>query len=75
MFDFRVEKQFRFGSKARVGLFLDLFNVMNSNTDVNINWRVGRGVREGDDGARAADRQVRREVRLVGAVPRTAARG
>ena len=39
--DFRVEKQLRFGQKARVGLFLDLFNALNSNTAVNINWRSG----------------------------------
>ena len=36
--DFRVEKQIRFAQKARVGLFLDMFNVMNSNTNVNISW-------------------------------------
>jgi hypothetical protein len=39
--DFRVEKQVRFAQKAKVGLFLDLFNAMNSNTAVNINWRSG----------------------------------
>lgn len=39
--DFRVEKQLRFAQKARVGLFLDVFNAMNANTAVNINWRSG----------------------------------
>ena len=39
--DFRVEKQLRFGAKARAGLFLDVFNVANSNTNININWRSG----------------------------------
>jgi len=39
--DFRVEKQLRFAEKARLGLFFDLFNAMNSNTAVNINWRAG----------------------------------
>jgi hypothetical protein len=39
--DFRVEKQLRFAQKARVGLFLDMFNALNSNTAVNINWRSG----------------------------------
>jgi hypothetical protein len=39
--DFRVEKQLRFAQKARVGLFLDAFNVMNSNTNVNIAWLAG----------------------------------
>ena len=28
-------------TKARVGLFFDLFNAFNSNTAVNINWRSG----------------------------------
>jgi hypothetical protein len=39
--DFRVEKQLRFGAKARTGLFLDVFNALNSNTAVNISWRSG----------------------------------
>ena len=39
--DFRAEKQVRFATKARLGLFVDLFNVFNSNTPVNINWRSG----------------------------------
>jgi hypothetical protein len=39
--DFRVEKQVRFATKARVGLFFDVFNAMNSNTPININWRSG----------------------------------
>ena len=39
--DFRVEKQLRFGPKARVGLFLDVFNTFNSNTAVNISWNSG----------------------------------
>jgi hypothetical protein len=41
LFDFRVEKQLRFATKARVGLFFDLFNALNSNTAININWRSG----------------------------------
>jgi hypothetical protein len=39
--DFRVEKQLRFAQRAKLGLFLDLFNALNSNTAVNINWRSG----------------------------------
>jgi len=39
--DFRVEKQLRFADKARLGLFLDLFNTFNSNTAVNIAWGSG----------------------------------
>ncbi|MDP3720245.1 MAG: TonB-dependent receptor [Acidobacteriota bacterium] len=39
--DFRVEKQLRFAQKARLGVFFDLFNVMNSNVAVNENWRSG----------------------------------
>ena len=41
VFDIRAEKQLRFGDKARVGLFLDIYNLMNSNTAININWRAG----------------------------------
>ena len=32
--DIRAEKQVRFATKARVGLFVDVFNVFNSNTAV-----------------------------------------
>ncbi len=39
--DVRAEKQIRFADRARVGLFVDVFNVFNSNTAVNINWRSG----------------------------------
>ncbi|MDP2391272.1 MAG: hypothetical protein Q8N52_13165, partial [Acidobacteriota bacterium] len=39
--DFRVEKQLRFAQKARLGVFFDLFNAMNSNVAVNQNWRSG----------------------------------
>jgi hypothetical protein len=39
--DFRVEKQLRLADRARLGLFFDLFNAMNANTAVNINWRSG----------------------------------
>ena len=39
--NFRVEKQIRFADRARVGLFFDLFNALNSNTAVNLNWRSG----------------------------------
>ena len=42
MLDFRVEKQLRFAADgASSGLFFDLFNALNSNTAVNINWRSG----------------------------------
>ena len=30
--DFRAEKQVRFATKARVGVFADVFNAFNSNT-------------------------------------------
>ncbi len=39
--DVRVEKQLRFADRARVGLFLDVYNLMNANTAININWRAG----------------------------------
>ncbi len=41
VFDIRAEKQLRFGDRARIGLFLDVFNLMNSNTAINVNWRSG----------------------------------
>ena len=41
VFDIRAEKRMRFGNKARAAVFADLFNVLNSNTAVNINWRAG----------------------------------
>lgn len=42
--DFRVEKQLKFAAdRAKLGLFFDLFNAMNSNTAVNIDWRSGAG--------------------------------
>ena len=41
LLDFRVEKQIRFAQKAKVGLFFDVFNAMNANTAVNVNWRSG----------------------------------
>jgi len=41
LLDFRVEKQIRFATKARLGLFFDMFNTFNSNTAININWRSG----------------------------------
>jgi hypothetical protein len=39
--NFRTEKQLRFAQKARIGLFFDMFNVLNSNTAINVNWRSG----------------------------------
>jgi hypothetical protein len=41
LLDFRVEKQLRFATKARLGLFFDMFNALNANTAVNLNWRSG----------------------------------
>ncbi|MGE0813351.1 MAG: carboxypeptidase regulatory-like domain-containing protein [Vicinamibacterales bacterium] len=41
VFDVRAEKQVRFASRAKAAVFVDLFNVFNSNTAVNINWRSG----------------------------------
>ena len=41
VFDVRVEKQLRFADRARLGLFLDVYNVLNANTNININWRAG----------------------------------
>ena len=41
VFDVRAEKRLRFGSKARAAVFVDVFNLTNSNTAANINWRGG----------------------------------
>jgi hypothetical protein len=41
VFDIRAEKQLTFGSRTRLGLFLDLYNLLNANTAININWRAG----------------------------------
>ena len=75
LFDIRAEKQFRFGSKARFGVFADVFNIMNSNTAVNISWVSGATFERATTVLEPAHRQVRREVRLVGADSRTAASG
>jgi hypothetical protein len=39
--DFRVEKQMTFAGRGKLGLFADLFNALNADTAVNINWRSG----------------------------------
>jgi hypothetical protein len=41
VFDIRVEKQLQFAQRGKVGLFVDMFNLFNSGTAVNINWRSG----------------------------------
>ena len=41
LFDVRVEKQLRLADRARLGLFFDLYNALNSNTAINVNWRSG----------------------------------
>lgn len=41
VFDIRAEKQLRFGDRARVGLFVDVYNLSNANTAINVNWRSG----------------------------------
>ena len=41
VFDFRVEKEIRFATRARAGLFFDMFNAFNSNTAVNETWLSG----------------------------------
>ena len=39
--DFRVEKRISFAQHGKVGLFVDMFNALNADTAVNINWRSG----------------------------------
>jgi hypothetical protein len=37
----RIEKRIAFAARGRVALFLDIYNMLNANTLVNINWRSG----------------------------------
>ena len=39
--DMRIEKKIAFANRGRVGLFLDIYNALNADTLVNINWRSG----------------------------------
>ena len=42
IFDFRAEKYFNLGaSSRRIGLFLDVYNLTNSDAYQNITWNVG----------------------------------
>jgi hypothetical protein len=41
VFDIRAEKQLRIRDRARVGLFVDVYNLTNANTAINVNWRSG----------------------------------
>jgi hypothetical protein len=45
--DFRVEKTVTFAQRAKIGLFFDMFNALNANTAVNINWRSGASFEKG----------------------------
>ncbi len=72
LFDVRVEKQLRLADRARLGLFFDLYNALNSNTAININWRSGASFEKATTVHPAAHREIRREVQLVG--PRGLAR-
>ena len=39
--DMRIEKKIVFADRGRLGLFLDIYNALNADTLVNINWRSG----------------------------------
>jgi hypothetical protein len=39
--DIRVEKQFSLGSGIKVGPFLDVYNIFNTNPEQNITWASG----------------------------------
>jgi hypothetical protein len=41
LIDMRVEKQIQILDQRRVGLFLDLFNMFDANTVLNLNWQTG----------------------------------
>ena len=40
--DIRLAKDFGLGSRAKIGLIFDVYNVFNENTELNINARTGR---------------------------------
>jgi len=40
--DLRAQKDFGLGSRVKLGLMFDVFNVLNENTELNINARTGR---------------------------------
>ena len=64
--DFRVEKQLRFAAeRAQARSVLRPVQRAELEHRGQHQLALGRGVREGDDGARTAHREVRREVRLV----------
>ena len=66
VFDFRVEKQLRFRRRSRQARAV-LRPLQRDELEHRGQHQLalGRGVREGHDGARPAHRQVRSEVRLV----------
>ena len=39
--DMRIEKKIAFANRGRLGLFLDIYNALNADMLVNINWRSG----------------------------------
>ena len=39
--DLRAEKKLQLAGKARLGLFVDVFNATNSNVATNIRWTTG----------------------------------
>lgn len=39
--DLRVEKRFTFGGGRRAGVSIDVFNLLNANTEQNVNWLSG----------------------------------
>ncbi len=41
VFDFRAEKTFQFGRGLRIGPFVDLYNVLNTNPEQTITWASG----------------------------------
>jgi hypothetical protein len=51
IFDLRAEKQFRLGGGRRVGLFFDLYNIMNSSNLQDQDSIVGRRTVRQPDGS------------------------
>ena len=66
IFDIRAEKYFNLGSSSRrFGVFMDVYNITNSDAQQNITWNSGCALRAAQLDRPADHRPLRHEVRLV----------
>ena len=63
--DLRFTKMFRFQGRNRLQANMDVYNLFNGNTPLQVNQTYGDELAEADAGARRAVRQVQRAVRLL----------